>query len=105
MTWLNEWDIELAVERWEDYPNLGTGARALDALAAWTNGNSDGWPYWAKPARASARLMGLLAAKETEYRQGGSVADLSDSELSQVLRPIKAFLTRQGADWRTILPL
>lgn len=105
MSWLNEWDIEEAVERWADYPNLGTGARALDALKDWTNGNSDGWPYWSKPARASARLMGLLTAKETEYYQSGSVADLSDAELSQALRPIKAFLTRQGADWRTILPL
>jgi hypothetical protein len=98
MRYMNEWDIAEAVERYADHPILGPATRTLANLAEWTNHNSDGWPYWPKPARAAARLMELIERDGTSrYRFDADRADVSEAEYRAALRPIKAFRTRFAA--------
>ncbi|MGV8972213.1 MAG: hypothetical protein ACOH10_07810 [Rhodoglobus sp.] len=104
MMFMNEWDIENALRRFNtgETPNLAAGARTLSALAEWTNRNSDGWAYWPKPCRAAKSLMTLLEAAEAAQRRGWSYGDFTDvtaADLAKALRPIKAFLTRQGVSY------
>jgi hypothetical protein len=102
--WMNEYEIEEAVDRFEvtDTPNLGKAARVLSNLRDWTNANSDGWPYWQKPARAATRLMDLLNRARVERWYVDS-HDVTAAELAKALTPIKAFLTRQGVDHAEVL--
>ena len=94
MTWMNEWDVEDAVRRFNyaNTPNLAEGARVLDNLVRWTNRNSDGWPYWRKPSRAASQLMGLLEGVD-RYDPD----DITAAQLKKALAPIKAFFTRAAA--------
>jgi hypothetical protein len=104
MAWMNEWDVEDALRYFgDDTPNLRTGAIVLGHLVMWTNDNSDGWPYWHKPSRASQRLQDLLSGAMNDYRRGNAVPDISDRTLRSALTPIKAFLTRQGVPHDQIL--
>jgi hypothetical protein len=111
--WMNEHEVEEAAdlygERSYEYPNLYAGARVLYTLMRWTNDNSDGWPYWQKPARAADALMTLLHSKDYALRFGhdrigNPLEDITAAELTRVLSPIKAFLTRQGVDHSAVLP-
>lgn len=99
MTWLNEYEVEEAVRLFRDdeVPNLSAGAQALQALVNWTNSHSDGWPYWRLPSQAAKRLQqALYEARMQAYRD--RVEDISEADLKAALRPIKAFLTKQGAN-------
>lgn len=100
MMYMNEWDIEEAIRFFDspDTPNLSRGSLVLGNLMDWTNRNSDGWPYWQRPSRAAARLMDVLELSKRAYRRGETVKDISDADLRDLCKPIKAFLTRNGAD-------
>ncbi|QWY81380.1 hypothetical protein SEA_RIZWANA_83 [Arthrobacter phage Rizwana] len=96
---MNQYDVEEAAERWfspEETPNLHEGAQILLRLLRWTNSHSDGWAYWPKPSRAAAKLIEVLEAKRRERFDGPD--DITEAELRKLVSPIKAFLTRQGAD-------
>lgn len=102
---MNEHDVLEAAERWfdqEDTPNLYEGAQVLARLMGWTNSVSDGWQYWPKPKRAAAKLMATLEAKRRERFDGPD--DISAAELTKLVSPIKALLTRQGADHSVLAP-
>jgi len=112
MSWMNECEVE-EVQRLFDVnevPNLAEGAWVLGNLVDWTNRNSDGWPYWSKPSNAAKRLQELLHAHTYAarfgYYQGTAdrLQDVSKADLSAALRPIKAFLTRQGVEPGVVLP-
>lgn len=98
---MNEYDIEEAVVLldWHgaNMPNARKAAAALLWLKNWTNWNSDGWPYWVKPRRASDSLAEAVKASVDELRLG-TEHDIADDHLVAVLRPVKAFLTRQKVD-------
>ena len=96
MLYMNEYEIEDAVARYADDPVLGPAARTLRNLMEWTNRNSDGWPYWAKPSRAAKGLQALLSSQR---RYGWETSQVTAAEYATALRPIKAFRTRQGADF------
>jgi hypothetical protein len=113
--WLNDYEVTevtaLLAEQADEVPNLYAGARVLYALRDWTNDNSDGWPYWQKPAKAAKALMEALHQRNYAIRFGhdrdGTALedlDLSPAQLTRVLAPIKAFLTRQGVDYASVLP-
>ena len=111
--WMNEHEVAEARNLFdpEDTPNLAQGAWVLGNLVAWTNRNSDGWPYWPKPSRAANSLMDLLRAHTYAARFGhyqgtaDELHDVTEAELAKALRPIKAFLTRQGVrDTALVLP-
>lgn len=95
---MNEYDIEDAVtllDRYgSDLPNARKAAAVLLWLKNWTNDNSDGWPYWVKPRRASERLAEAVKASVNGIRLG-TEHDIADDYLAEILRPVKAFLTRQ----------
>ena len=100
MSWMNEYDIDDAVARWSGFhPVLGPAAKTLYNLKQWTNRNSDGWPYWRKPANAAARLMELIQGDLPGSRFDAEREDATPEKLKAALRPVKAFRTRQGADF------
>jgi hypothetical protein len=100
MLFMNSGDIDDAKRRFNsrETPNLATGARALSALADWTNRNSDGWCYWPKPCRAARSLQTLLQSADRF-----DPTDVSSADLTKALSPIKAFLTRQGVSHDEVL--
>lgn len=101
--WMNEYDIEDAVRQFRGDPVLGAGAQTLANLVEWTNANSDGWPYWQKPARAADRLMSLIQDEQRALRGGPALDEVAVKALyKKALVPIKAFRTRQGADFAII---
>lgn len=93
--WWNEYDVCIAHQEFghAGKPNALSGVEALAWLVDWTNANSDGWPYWSKPARAAGRLMDLL----TQARPFDA-PDVDGRDLRGALTPIKSFLTRQHID-------
>lgn len=109
---MNEYDVEEALDLFpeDETPNLLAGARLLYRLVRWTNAHSDGWPYWSKPSTASVRLQTLLHdhtyAARFGYYQGTAerLHDVSEADLAATLRPIKAFLTRQGVAHSEVFP-
>ena len=96
MTWMNEYDVEDAVAKWrvETHPNLAAASLTLMNLVKVTNRNSDGWPYWRKPANAAKRLMDLITGDGTWAYNSAERADITVAELRAAYRPIKSFLTR-----------
>ncbi|MEU7802640.1 UvrD-helicase domain-containing protein [Micromonospora arborensis] len=96
MRFMNESDIADAQRRWADHPVLGPAADTLAALVEVTNQNSDGWPYYAKPARSAAKVMELIEGDGTVQYMQGAREDATAAKLSAALAPIKAFRTRSG---------
>jgi hypothetical protein len=92
---VNEYDIEDAVRILAGYRAAHAGARTLAQLAAWVNANSDGWPYWQPPRRASRRLQALVEDAVRDVRRGVPPLVLA-ADVRAAQRPIRAFLTRQG---------
>jgi len=99
--WMNEAEIADAVDLFdpEVTPNRYRAAANLCRLMRWTNENSDGWPYWRKPIRAAAKVCDLLQGDGTwADKQRLQTEDCTTAELTKALAPIKAMLTREGAE-------
>jgi hypothetical protein len=94
MHFMNEWEVLDAVQRYHDHPILGPASLTLSHLMGWTNRNSDGWAYWPKPVRAAAKLIEIL-----DRSPWGEDPEPTEAEYKAALRPVKAFRTRQGADF------
>src|SRR6185312_15785461 len=96
MLFMNEHEVDCALRDFHpsEAPNLARGAQTLASLVYWTNGHSDGWHSWPKPAASAKRLMELLQAGQKRDREG-DLTDCSPSEVIAAERPIKAFLTRR----------
>lgn len=98
---MNEYEIEDAAERYARHPVLGPATRTLASLMAWTNANSDGWPYWRKPRQAAAKLTELVEQGQRHDReryQSPRTPDVTADQYKVALRPVKAFRTRQAND-------
>lgn len=101
MRYMNDWDIDQARRRYRGQPNRLRVIKTVDNLRRWANANSDGWAYWPKPCRAAARAIELITGDGTYA--AFSRPDATDAEVTAALRPIKAFLTRQGVDHADII--
>lgn len=102
MNYFEIFEIPEAAVRYRDHPVLGPATRTLDNLRRWADANSDGWAYWPKPARAAAKLMELIEGDGTwQARQNPDERATADA-YKAALRPIKAFRTRQGADFEIV---
>lgn len=96
---MNRWEVEAAVEMHADHPILGPATQTLRNLMEWTDSHSDGWPYWVKPVRAANRLIELI---EKSHPYHWPREDVTLAEYKAALRPIKAFRTRQRADFAIV---
>lgn len=103
MYFMNTWDIADAYHRHGEHPVLGPATETLRNLEEWTDRNSDGWCYWPKPVRAAKQLMELIEGDDRAgARWDDDREDATPERLKAALRPIKAFRTRQGADFDII---
>jgi hypothetical protein len=101
MVWLNEYDIDMLVDRFEDQtaaPHVVKGVLALDRFRDWTNRNSDGWAYWKLAAKAADKLMDRLEEAQRQYRRGGLCEDMSPQQLAALLRPVRALMRKHGVE-------
>lgn len=98
MAWMNEYEIDRAVVMFKGHPILGPASQTLSNLRDATNGNSDGWVYWPKPARAAKRLMDLLQQGETRLRgyTWPLPPEVTLADYRKAVTPLKAFRTRSG---------
>lgn len=98
-THMNDHDIQDAVFRFGlCAPNRAHVARVVRNLSMWANENSDGWAYWPKPARAAAKAMEQIQSTTSMENVLQEQKDLTRAEALTAVRPIRAFLTRQGVD-------
>lgn len=106
MRFMNDLDLMEAEHLYDPAttPNRAYVAATVNALRDWANRNSDGWAYWPKPARAAARAMELIDGTTWDDLQRLMAEDVTDAETAAALRPIRAFLTRQGVRHETVLP-
>jgi hypothetical protein len=86
---MNEYDIVDAVRRWSYDPVLGPATRTLHHLMRAVNSNSDGWPYWQAPRRASKMLQALVTEPPKD-REAQKLA------YKRALTPLKRFRTAKG---------
>ena len=80
---------------------MGPAVQTLANLVAWTDTHSDGWAYWAKPGRAAAKLMELIEGDGT-WKAREDLSRATPEALAAALRPVKAFRTRQHADFTIV---
>jgi hypothetical protein len=102
MRFMNEYDIDRTVTRYADHPVLGPATQTLANLRDWTNRNSDGWAYWPKPGRAAAKLEELITGDGTYQSEAEAARRATPAAYRRALTPIKAFRTRQGADFEIV---
>ena len=95
MRFMNTWEVDEMVQRFDHHPILGKGARTLANLRDAADQNSDGWAYWPKPARAARKLMELLETHRRAYFMLEN-PEVDASQMRAALAPIKAFRTRSG---------
>jgi hypothetical protein len=104
MTWMNEYEIDDAVDRFADHPVLGPATRTLSSLRDVVNANSDGWPYWKQPAHAASRLTELIEGDRSFDARYGEREEVTPEQLRAAYRPLKAFRTRSGLDFPLFEP-
>lgn len=96
---MNEYDITTA-RQWaksRDWTVTVEATRILDRLRVWADENSDGWAHWPKPCRAAKQLQERIQEQERKANvDWPQVYDMTYNDRDKALRPIKAFLTRQG---------
>jgi hypothetical protein len=91
MMFMNEYEIDFAVEHHASHPVLAKATKLLAAYRDEINRNSDGWPYWSIAVKAAAKLMVLI--------QSGNA---TDADLRRAGVPIKAFCTRHKLTFPTV---
>ncbi len=102
MRFMNDFDVSRAQDRYHGHPVLGPAVQTLTHLVDWANDNSDGWAYWPKPARAAAKLMELIEGNGTYQAEQEADQRATPEAYRRALAPIKAFRTRQGADFQIV---
>ena len=95
---MNQYDIDEAVQLLDNDPVLGKAARFLRDFRDQVNGHSDGWAYWRAPVAAANQLMTLIEAgmakKRGRYDQ--PEIEITDRAIAKAMGPIKSFMTRRG---------
>lgn len=106
MRWMNRWDVDEAMRRFDPSvtPNRAYIARVVETIRDYADTHSDGWAYWRKPVNACAKAFELIDGGTTPERWHQEELDATDDEVKAALRPIKAFLTRQGERHENVLP-
>jgi hypothetical protein len=95
MLFMNQWDIEEAVQRHARHPILSKATRLLYDLMNLANEVSDGWCYWPKPCRAAKKLQELIQANDPRTKKWDA-PEVTEADLKAAIAPIKAFMTREA---------
>lgn len=99
MMFMNDGEIEMAVDRFQNHPVLGKASRFLQEFMNEVNSHSDGWAYWKPPVQAAKALMTLiqngLAAERGGYSREPQ-PEITEKDFLRALAPIKSFYTRRG---------
>lgn len=110
--YLNDYEVQDAerIFHLEGLPNLHRSTAIIFALMEYAEDNSDGWHAWPKPRRAAAGLIEVVDDRRRDHLRGHLFGDISEADLKRLLRPVKAFLTRQKVDqdempWAALLPI
>ncbi len=108
MKFMNDYEINRALRMYSLHPVLGPATQTIANLEEWTNANSDGWAYWPKPVLAAKGVIEMIVRNGTwEYVGDDGInerADATVEEYKRALRALKAFRTRQGADFEIVEP-
>ena len=94
--YMNQWDIEEAVEQHRRHPVLGKAARFLQAFAREVDAHSDGWMYWRQPVNAARQLIALLQPYRYQRPFDKPLPEPTERDYVKALAPIKSFMTRRG---------
>ena len=99
MKFMNDYDLYCARQRFtrSTTPNRLALVMVVDALREWADNHSDGWAYWPKPVRAAATAMGHIESRTNRENDEQEANDITDKQMKDAVRPIRAFLTRAGA--------
>lgn len=93
MAWLNEHDIEHALEVLPRYaPEVVPYARYLNDFKDAINACSDGWAYWRAGTRCADKLGDLVQKSMDAARERRPMP--SKAEFDKALTPIKAACSR-----------
>jgi len=94
-TWMNRYEVEEAVQIFNNDPVLGPVVRFLQAFVEEVDSHSDGWSTWRLPAQAAAQLMTLIKTAEDGARRGQK-HQVTPQAIAKAMAPIKSFMTRRG---------
>jgi hypothetical protein len=90
---MNQYDIESAMQNQHACPNVRKGVRLLYRLMQAVNSQSDGWAYCPAPSKAAQKLIALLqTAGNLNY---GTHGRISDADLRKAITPIRTMVTLQ----------
>ena len=106
MKFMNEYDLIHAQQRFDPYvtPRRAELVTVVVKLADWADHNSDGWAYWPKPCQAAKTAIGHIESRTSRENDEQERYDITDSQFTAALRPIKSFLTRQGVAHSEVIP-
>lgn len=90
---MNQAEIEWAVQQQHECPNVRKGVRLLYLLMSAVNRQSDGWAHWAAPSRSAEKLQELL--KTAGNLQHGTRGTITDEDLRKAITPIRRMVTTQ----------
>lgn len=99
MRFMNDYDLAFARQRFTraTCPNRLALVLVVDNLREATDWVSDGWAYWSAPCRAADKAMTLIESRTNRENDEQERHDISDTELSVAVRPIRSFLTRHAS--------
>jgi len=99
MRFMNDYDLSYARSRFTraTCPNRLALVMVVDNLREWADDHSDGWAYWPLPGRAAANAMALIESRTSRENDEQERNDITDAEMLDAVKPIKAFLARQKA--------
>ena len=94
-TWMNQMEIEEAVNGCANHPVLGPATRFLNALMESVNEQSDGWPYWKAPSKAASALQELIHANISVWGIPLDNVNITLKDVEVTLKPIKRMAIEQ----------
>ena len=97
MLFMNEGDVDDAVERYRNRGIMGDATSLLRKFVDVINENSDGWPYWKQGPQAAKRLIELIQSVDPRGKDWDwSEPELTTADLKKAMRPIMSFCTRHN---------
>lgn len=85
MRYMNQYDIDDAVFRYQRHPIKGRAARILQRFQRLTdNCGCDGWAHWRAPCAAARKLIELIEDNQ----------DPTELDLKKAISPIRSCLTK-----------